>query len=226
MTDEIASRLSSEEPTYILILGKKGTGKSVLARRFWDTWPGDELCIDPTKDALTTKDVDHSYDFVPDTWPPALREDEPVRIRYVPDKHSPTFRDDMDRAVGLVSKRRGSLLWVDEINIVNEVNRTGPYMRHLLIEGRHDRTSVVLCGPRCVGVDPLILAQSDVVYVFYLPSVKDRTRLAETCGIDKKLLDVEVADLANTHDYLRWDGNQLVRFPAIPIQRARPPRAR
>lgn len=229
----ITSRLSSDHPAFISIFGKKGTGKSVLARRFWDSWPGDEFVIDPTKDALTPHDVDHTYDFVPDVWPPAVRDDEPVRIRYVPDAHSPTFVDDMDRAVGFACRRKGSLLWIDEIGMVNQVNRTGPNMRHLLNQGRHDRMSVLFCGPRPIGVDALVLAQSDYVYMFELPNPADRKRIADACGIVPTVLDDAVNELPResgsskpSHWYLRYDGNELVMFPPIPMQRARPPRAR
>lgn len=221
----ISSRLSSDRPTFVSIFGKKGEGKSVLARRLWDTWPGDEFCIDVTNDALTSHDVDHTYDYVPDFWPEAVREDEPVRIRYVPDMKSPTVYDDMDRAVGFACKRRGSLLWCDEIGIVSRVNRTGPNMNHLLNQGRHDRMSTLFCGPRPINVDPLVLHQSDYVYVFKLPNPADRRRVADSCGIVPATLDDAVHALGD-HEYLRWDGTELVHFPPLPLQRARPPRAR
>jgi len=228
----ISSRLESGRPTFVSIFGKKGTGKSVLARRFWDTWPGDEFVIDVTKDALTTRDVDHTYDFVPDVWPPPAREDAPVRIRYVPDMHAATHVDDLDRAVGFACRRNGSLLWIDEIGVVNQVNRTGPNMRHLLNQGRHDQMSTLFCGPRPINIDPLVLAQSDYVYVFELPNPSYRRRIADSCGIVPATLDDAVNEVARaatdknqpSHSYLRWDGHELVMFPPLPLERARPPR--
>ena len=220
----ISSRLDADRPTFISIFGKKGTGKSVLARRLWDTWPGDELCIDVTADALGPRDVQATYNAdVPDFWPMPTREDEPVRIRYVPDPKSPTYYDDMDRAVGLALKRPGSLVWIDEIGIVSRVNRSGPNLSHLLHQGRHKRMSALMCGPRPINVDPLVLAQSDYVYIFKLPNPNDRQRIAAECGIDPKTMDAAVHALG-PHEYLRYDGDELVHFPPIPLERARPPR--
>lgn len=205
--------------------GKKGSGKSVLARRFWDTYPGDELCIDVTKDALTPADVQETFREPPERWPSPPKEGEAVRIRYTPDMHSSTWRDDLDRAVGLSSLRKrqgGCLVWIDEIGTVSQTNRTGPYLRHLLNQGRHDKTSALFCGPRPITLDPLVLAQSDVVYVFALPNPADRRRIADACGIEPATLDDAVNGLGK-HEYLRWDGVELVAFPPLPLKRARPP---
>lgn len=226
MTDSpISSRLDADRPTFISVFGKKGSGKSVLARRLWDTWPGDELCIDVAADALGPRDVQETYRAdVPDFWPMAAREDEPVRIRYVPDPAAGAYYDDLDRAVGLALKRKGSLVWIDEIGIVSRVNRSGPNLTRLLHQGRHQRMSAVMCGPRPINVDPLVLAQSDYVYVFKLPNPNDRQRIAAECGIDPKTFDAAVHALG-PHEYLRYDGDELVHFPPLPLQRARPPRA-
>ena len=223
----ISSRLDPDRPTFVFVVGKKGSGKSVLARRLWDTWPGDGCCVDVTKDALAPEDVQETFrGEVPTRWPipkeDAVGEPLPVRIRYVPDAHSPAYHDDLDRAVGLAALNRGCLLWVDEISIVSRVNRTGPHLRHLLIHGRHDRTTAVFAGPRSIDIDPLILAQSDYVYIFELPGVADRRRIADTCGIDAALLDDAVHGLPKGgHEYLRWDGIELVQFPPLPLARAR-----
>jgi hypothetical protein len=223
----ISSRIPPDKPTYISVFGKKNSGKSVMARRFWDSWPRDACCIDVTADALKPEDVQETFRAeVPDRWPlppeDANGDPLPRLIRYVPDAHSSLYHDNLDRSVGLAAKNPGSLLWIDEISIVSRVNRTGPYLNHLLIHGRHDRTSAVFCGPRSMGIDPLILAQSDYVYIFELPGVADRRRIAETCGIEPDLLDEAVHGLPKGgHDYLRWDGVELIAFPPLPLTRSR-----
>jgi hypothetical protein len=218
----VSGRLDPDRPTFVSIFGKKGEGKSVLARRLWDTWPRDELCIDVTGDALGPADARRVGPDVPDLWPQAVREDEPVRLRYVPDMRSSTYRDDLDRTVGLGLRNRGSLLWVDEIGVLTQANRTGPNTRRLLHQGRHQRMTAVFCGPRPVDIDPLVIAQSDVVYVFRMPNPADRQRVAAVCGIEPRRFDAAVHALGS-HEYLRWDGDELVWFPPLPLRRARPP---
>jgi hypothetical protein len=225
----ISSRLDPDKPTFISVFGKKGSGKSVMARRFWDSWPRDACCIDVTKDALKPEDVQENfYGEVPERWPLAQENANgdplPRTIRYVPYPRATQalYHDNLDRSLHLAAQNPGSLLWIDEISIVSRVNRTGPYLNHLLIHGRHDHTSVVFCGPRSMGIDPLILAQSDFVYIFELPGVADRRRIAETCGIEVDLLDEAVHALPKGgHDYLRWDGVELVAFPPLPLTRTR-----
>jgi hypothetical protein len=219
----ISSRLDPDRSTFITVFGKKGEGKSVLARRMWDTWPHDQCCIDINADALDAGDVDHTYTGeVPDFWPAPRREDEPVRIRYVPELRSSTYQDDLDRAVGLALKRPHSLLWVDEVGVLSRANRTGPHTRRLLHHGRHLKISSLCCGPRPIDIDPLVIAQSDVVYVFKLPNPADRRRVADVCGVDPKTMDDAVHALG-PHEYLRFDGNELVHFPPLPMERARRP---
>lgn len=216
----VSSRLDSDKPTFISAFGRKGSGKSVLARRLWDTWPRDGICIDPTGDALKPEDVQDSLSEVPDRWPEPRHEEEPVRIRFKPNMKSATYLDDMDRAVGLAARNRGCLLWIDEIGVVNQANRTRPYMRHLLNQGRHDRTSAIFCGPRPMTIDPLVLAQSDLVYVFELPNPADVKRIADSCGINPAVLDEAIHGLGK-HEYVRWDGAELVAFPPLPLARPR-----
>lgn len=221
----ISSRVDPDSPTFMCFLGRKGSGKSVLARAFWDTWPGDQLCIDVTRDALTPADVQETFSAPIDQWPSPAKEEEPVRIRYTPDSKSPTFLDDVDRVVGLSALKKrsgGCLLWVDEMGMVNEANRTRPHMRHLLHSGRHDKSSALLCMPRPIGVDPLALSQSDVVYVFDMPNPADCKRVADVCGINPREFDEAMHSLGK-FEYLRWDGEELVAFPPLPLRRLRPP---
>lgn len=221
----ISSRLDPDRHPWVSIFGKKGSGKSVLARRLWDSWSGDALCIDVTRDALAPEDVQQTFrGEVPDGWPMPARDDEPVRIRYVPDMRSATYTDDVDRAVGLAARNRGCLLWIDEIGIVAPVNKTRGHLRHFLHQGRHDRTTALMCGPRPVTIDPMVIAQSDFVYVFELPNPADRRRVADVCGIAPALLDDAVHALEKGgHEYLRWDGVELVQFPPLPLARTRKP---
>jgi hypothetical protein len=177
----------------ILVVGRKGSGKSEYAQmlyRWWDP-PVDRICIDPTGDARPGADARTVKGTPPTAMPPREHEDEPVNLHYVADPRSPTYFDDLDRAVGaaLFPRDRRALLWVDEIGQVSRVNKTPPNLNTLLMQARHHHASAILCGPRPVGIDRLCLQQADRVAVFHLPNPKDRDRIARECGIDPDVFE-------------------------------------
>jgi hypothetical protein len=110
-------------------------------------------------------------------------------------------------------------------------------MRRILHQHRHRRLSVVCCGPRTKDINPLIITQADVVYIFALPSLLDQQRLAESLGLPLKQLQASLAGLPKYH-YLRYDANpdpelaarlgvdvdqlRLVEMPPIPLRQPSP----
>jgi hypothetical protein len=186
-----------------------------LAGRFWSTWPFDRLAIDVHND-LHEEGTGQLRDPLPMRLPPALDDDERASWRYVPDTGSPTYVDDLDRAVGLAFNHRRTLLWLDEVGDLTTANRTPPYMRRALHQGRHRQLSMLMCGPRAVDINPLVLSQADHVYIFDMPHPRDRDRVAAVVGIPP-------GDFANMiqalgpYEYLRWDGHELVHYPKLPI---------
>jgi len=213
----VSATIDPRKPTIVTILGKKGSGKSVLARRLWETYPYDRLAIDPHNDLHEegTRDV---RDPLPARWPMPLEDEERTSLRYVPDPGAKTYLDDLDRAVGLAYMHRHVLLWLDEINDLTSANFTPPFMKRALYASRHRQLSMLMCGPRALNINPLILSQADLVYIFDLPSVRDRARVAQTIGYPEQDFDDAVHDLG-PFEYLRWDGHELVQFPPLPFTR-------
>jgi hypothetical protein len=238
----LESRLDPGKPRCISIFGRKGSGKSVLARRFWDSWPHDRLAIDPAGDfAGDEEGIEDLEDPLPHRLPGAFREAGQGRrsFRYRPDPGSDTYRDDLDRAAGLAfwtPREKPMLLHIDEVGELTQANRTGPNMRRVLHQARHRRLSVTSAGPRPKDIDPLVLSQSDFIYLFEMPHPLDRERIAASVGIKRPELDTALDELPKFH-YLRYDADpsqaqadalgleleelRLLQFPPVPLPKAR-----
>lgn len=202
------------------IIGRKGSGKSVLARRLWDTYPGDALVIDPTgdfrvPDATTVREV-------PARWPGRDPDEGPVRLRYLPDPGSASYAEDLDAAAGLAYRRGDCLLLLDEAGELTSASRTGPALRRILRQGRHRRLSLVACNPRPLEVDPLLLSQADRIFCFRLPHPRDRDRLAGIIGVPPSELAAGLESL-DEHGCLMYDAarHELLVLPALPMRAAR-----
>jgi len=224
----------------ILATGKKKSGKSILGKVLFLSYPGDKIVIDVAGDDGPTQDVIElrgTVQDLPRRWPEEQREhpDQYLTLRYVPDLGSPTVLEDIDVVVGLALShgrdqhhrgRRGCCVLIHEIGKVAPAGRTKPHMARALGQNRHYNTTVIMCGPRPQTIDPLALQQCDLVYIFEILNPADRARLAETIGWDPKDLDAAIEDLGR-HEYLRFDCNEekpdpgeedirLIHFPALP----------
>jgi hypothetical protein len=237
--------LTIDDGRLITAVGKKRSGKSVLARTIFKSYPGDKMIIDVAgddgPDGPEVITLGGTLSDLPKDWPERKRqygeneEWRPMTLRYVPDPGSMTFLADMDHAVGIFlrhslreyqAKRMGACLLVHEIGVVAPVNRTQAWMRRLLAHNRHNRATAIFCGPRPITIDPLVIHQADLIYIFELMNPADRRRVAESIGWDPTSLDDAVHDLG-PHEYLRYDANEpqpvkgdverrLLHFPALP----------
>jgi hypothetical protein len=212
------------------VLGRKGSGKSVFAREVFRNWPDvDKLVIDPTGDADPGPDITtHTINGrLPDSLPNPPGKGQHVTVRWIASPQSPTYNDDLDRAVGLVlfPKHRRSLLWVDEAGEVFPAHRTGPHARTLLHQSRHWHTSAVIAGPRPMNLDPLVLAQADRVVCYDLPHPRDRERVAASIGVPPRDLarELDITRGMGPHWFLMYVAHEhsLYRCPPLPLPPAR-----
>jgi hypothetical protein len=215
------AELDGKAAHHIAMFGRKNSGKSVLAQRFWDSYPYDRLVIDPTGDVdpgdPKTKNLTTP---LPSRWPGAL-EQERTTLRFAADPGSATYHDDLDQAAGLAFTHGRCLLWVDEVGELTDANRTPPAMRRILHQSRHRKLSLLLCGPRPIDVNPLVVSQADYLAIFELPNPDDRKRVANVMGY--RLAELEEAHgLLVDHGYLWWDAarRELEVRPPIPMGRA------
>lgn len=230
--------LDPSVPQWVTIVGRKGSGKSYLGRRFFDGYPGDRMLIDPNGD-VDLSDLDEPVERLtkpfPDRWPIAVDVDDMGERRrrstvvYVPDPRSPTFVEDMDAVVGLAMVKGDCLLWVDEGGMLTRGSYTPPNTRWLLHQGRHHRVSFMPCQPRSKDINPLYFHQADYVACFDLPHRGDRERIAANIGYEPRDFDAAheaiwrpgPTDAGKWTGFLWWDSVRqlMTACPPLPARR-------
>jgi hypothetical protein len=215
-------------------VGKKHSGKSYAARETFARYPYNAIAIDPMGDALgkadshpTAKLLHEQTEILEGPLParfPRSLEAGPRKLIYRPDPRSATFLDDMDRAVGLAlwPSDEPACVWVDEAGLLAPgPTSTRPNMKLLLMTSRHHGpASACLCLPRPKNVDPLMLAQADLIYIYVVPARVDRQRLAENMGYPPERFEREYAETRRRGRYwfLLWDSqhDRLWRCAPLP----------
>lgn len=225
----MASQIDPSKATHVTIVGKKGSGKSVLAQRFWDSYPYDRIVIDPTGDVDPRDPKAEPLTVpLPHRWP-AKFDGKRSTLRFVPDMGQASYVDDMDAAVQLAFQKGRCLLWVDEVGELTNANSTPPAMRRVLHQSRHRRLSTLFCGPRPIDINKLVITQADYIGVFRLPDEDDRKRLAKVMGYplaDFEAAHNELLGDQRKHWYLWYDaatGVLEVRPPIPQNSRAAKP---
>lgn len=203
--------IEPEKGVIITCIGKKRSGKSKMGLLWFESYPYDRVVIDingtdgPHQGVIELRGA---VDELPKKWPEHLREDKKrMTLRYHPDAGSPTFLEDVDAVVGMAYRTGRVAILIHEVGLVAPAGRTPPHMRRLLQSNRHRQITAIFCCPRPVTVDPYVMIQSDLIYVFELPNPRDRERVAETIGWNPREFSEGVHDLG-PHEYLRADTNE------------------
>lgn len=228
-TEEFAGDLPDDRPLQIFVCGRKGSGKSELTHVLWQSWPDDRVVIDVPHDFIAKGHEDrlppeertqHLDSPVPARWPAHLKDPGQPRLSltYEPDVGADDYREEMDRVVGMAYTHGDCLIVIEEVGLVAPAGQTLPHTRRLLHMGRHHRVYSVLNAPRPMDIDPLVIANADVVYVFDLPQPADRKRVADNIGYSPREFDQAVGALPD-HGYLRYVAarRELLEFPPLPM---------
>lgn len=223
-------QLDPSKGIIVTCLGKKRSGKSKMGLLIFESYPYDRVVIDingtdgPHKDVI---ELHGTAEDLPLKWPEHLREDgKRMTLRYHPDAGSPTFPHDVDTVMGMAYRTGRVAVMVHEMGLVAPAGKTPPHTKRILQSNRHRQLTLIACAPRPITMDPYVLMQSDLVYVFELPNKKDRERVAENIGWDSGDFDLAVRELG-AHEYLQFDSNmskpeegqpdlRLVSMPALP----------
>jgi hypothetical protein len=219
------------KPVQISVFGKKGSGKTELAYRFFDTYPGDRGALDPNNDLKMPDDTLEIFSPIPSRWPGAAYEQfaeehglpaaggrkRRSTLYFAPDAGEDDHLEEIDRFVGLAFAHRKTCLFFTECHEGCPVGKTPPHMRRALRHGRHAGLTLILDTPRPHTIDPLVVSQSDYVFVFKLPSRQDRQMIADNIGWDVDDFHAGVRGLG-PYEYLRYDAGKddLAHFPALP----------
>jgi len=207
----------------ILIVGKKGQGKTELGFLLFDHYRGPKLVIDPNGDLKMPPGTVELAEPIPTRWPERDFPDAAHQVaRFVPDFGSKTWRDAIDECLGLAYLRGDMCVFVDECHTAfptGSAGQPGPNAMRILRQGRHRRLFLVNADLRPMLIDPLVLANADWIYVFQLRNPDDRKRIARSIGWDERDFDDGVAAL-RPHGYLRYDDaiDDLADFPPLPAE--------
>jgi hypothetical protein len=229
--DSPLMELDPTRPQIITAWGAKGTGKSHLNRLMFRSYPFDRIVIDVNGNADPGADSEKLTGDLPKKFPPppeVIGERRKARsLHYRAHPGSPTYRDDLDRAVALAlyPQDHRCLLWAGEVGELQPHGRPGPHMRTLLMQNRHYNVTALFDGPRPVNVDPLTLAQSNLVAVFRLPNPADRKRIADSVGFPPKEFDRECHEVwrrPRTNNgkgqwFLLWDSDRETLYRHEPL---------
>jgi hypothetical protein len=213
---------------YVFASGRKGSGKSVVCRAWFDSYPFDRVVIDPTHDLREDfrRDGIEFEELHADALPARLPAYDPQHRKtwiFCPDMGSPTAVDDMDRVVGLALGRGPTLLWCDEFGTLTRANKTPPNTRRLLHHGRHDHLTFLCACPRPMDIDGLAINQADKVYTFRTANPDDLERIAKNIGYDAAEFAQHNKDLTarGPHWHTLYDQatDQLWIMPPLPRKR-------
>lgn len=201
--------------------GRKGAGKTTLNRTLFQDFPLSKLCVDVNGEADPGPDSKR-ITTISRGMPRVGRDHPPANLHYVADPGSDTYRDDLDRAIGMAMypSDQPSLVWGGEVGELCTESSIGPHLRRLLMQSRHYKTSALFDGPRPKKIDPLVIAQSDFVAVYDLPNPADRQRVAETIGYPPARFSQECDETFRRGPYwhLLWStaAKRLYRCPPLP----------
>lgn len=187
--------LDPSRSTIVGLYGGKGKGKSFAGGRLYRAWTRDKLTVDITGDADVGEDAERIRE--PERSFPVQHDLDGPHYRnlvYRADPGSATFRDDVDRAIGMLLRPsdRPCLGWVDEMGATFPVNQRerAPNMTRLLMASRHyGPASLIYCSPRVKTIDPLACQQSDYIYIFAGINPRDLDVLAQNIGFPTRELE-------------------------------------
>lgn len=190
----------------VTIVGRTGSGKSVLARTLLRAYSRAVL-VDP-KGRATLDDwpiVYGSEAFVA-SWPGSPRII--VRLGAGEDR-----RKWLDAIAWHVFRHGETALNLDDTMGVVSANQGAPGLEACLGQGREIGITGIVCTQRPTRVPPAIMSEADHVFVFTLNRRDDRDTVSETIG--------DYSGPAVWHGFVYWHGDLTQAVDCRPLDRVR-----
>lgn len=188
------------EKKVIVIIGKRGCGKSYLARKLIGHEPR-LLIFDTMSEYLDgvvfeTEELQQFKAF----WKHVYRR--PFRLIYrplVPEK-------EIDEIAELVFLLGNMTFVVEEVDCYCTPYQISDAFAHIIQRGRHKNITLIAITQRPYGIHRLLTSQAKELYIFSTSEPRDREYLKSLLGqeIEAKL------DALQPYQYVKWtDGGQL-----------------
>lgn len=186
-------------PQFVLVIGRKGTGKSHALRGYGSSWPYDAIVVDPTKDLDPGNAWTRPWPGG-DTWPEYDENDEVPHRRYriTPDRlHDPEHRAKVDKVIELAHENpEPTMIMIDEGRyLFASDEKILPGSDVVQNEGRHGQDFLFVANPRIVGIRPVIRHQADILMVFDIPDGEDVKVIAGIAGMKVDELEQIIKNL-------------------------------
>lgn len=188
------------EKKVIVIIGKRGSGKSYLARKLIEREPR-LLIFDTMSEYLdgVVFDAEELQQFKA-FWKHVYRR--PFRLIYrplVPEK-------EIDEIAELVYLLGNMTFVVEEVDCYCTAYQISDAFAHIIQRGRHKNITLIGITQRPYGIHRLLTSQAKELYIFSTSEPRDRDYLKSLLGqeVEAKL------DALEQYQYVKWtDGGQL-----------------
>lgn len=167
-----------------LIFGKRGSGKTVLAKSLLNTWGlnHDFVVWDylgEYKHAVIIEDIDVFGDYIKD------------RVRHPEKKTQVILRlpePDFDEVCRIVRIKAKLLLLIEEVDGVSSPTQIMENFKRLIRYGRHADVSMIATSRRPASVPRLLTSQADRMFLFRFREPRDVQYLREYSNINPEHL--------------------------------------
>ena len=177
---------------HVVVLGKTGTGKSLLTEVYLAGSDFPYVVMLDTKGQVYERrkkrkplwrGLKEGKDFTVVEKLQNLDDVETPNIIYAPIWEEQN-EDYYNSLMEWVYRRENTTLWIDEtMEVAPSAMKYPPYLKGIETRGRSKNVATWSCSQRSIDIPSIILANADHFFVFDLNQPQDRKKLADATGI-------------------------------------------